>query len=387
VLAVLAAASATGCEACLYPPTASTDLVAELAEAFGHEGAVFSRRDELGLPSVDELLAGHSSDDWSGDVSAERPHLVLTTGTTGRPKAVRHDWSRLVASALESTLVDDERWLLAYGMNQFGGLQVLIHVMCAGATLVATDAFSPVLGLKALREHAVTHASATPTYWRFLLNELADDGGMVPPLRQITLGGEAPDQLVLDRLAATFTDARLTHIYAANELGAVRSVHDARVGLPLSALDDAGDVELKVVDGELWARAPRAMLGYHDAPSVDGAEWRATGDLVEIVGDRLLFRGRTSDVINVGGVKVHPLPIEERLSGIDGVAAARVFGRSNALTGAVVAVEIVAAPGSDPDDIDTAVRDACANLPPASRPRSIRFVDAIRVEGNKIIRR
>ena len=48
------------------------------------------------------------------------------------------------------------------------------------------------------------------------------------------------------------------------------------------------------------------MLGYYGEEPVDADAWRPTGDLVEIVGDRIEFRGRVSEIINVGGVKVHP---------------------------------------------------------------------------------
>src|SRR6185437_9108236 len=102
---------------------------------------------------------------------------------------------------------------------------------------------------------------------------------------------------------------------------------------------------LRVEDGELWVRTAAGMLGYagHEAPGVPSASdtpvtpvtpvtagsWQPTGDLVEVVDDRVLFRGRRSEVINVGGVKVHPLPVEERIAALPDVAAARVFGRPN----------------------------------------------------------
>ena len=56
------------------------------------------------------------------------------------------------------------------------------------------------------------------------------------------------------------------------------------------------------------------------------------------LGDRILFRGRRSEVINVGGVKVHPFAVEERVLAVPGVDIARVFGRPNRLSGAIVAV-------------------------------------------------
>jgi acyl-coenzyme A synthetase/AMP-(fatty) acid ligase len=234
----------------------------------------------------------------------------------------------------------------------------------------------------------VQYASATPTYWRFVLAELRSDGGAVPPLRQITLGGEAVQSRLLDELAAAFPHARISQIYGANESGNLRSVRDNRNGLPLSALteDPDADVALKIVDGELWVRSRIGMLGYYGEPPIDADAWRPTGDLVEIVGDRVKFRGRATEIINVGGVKVHPLPIEERISSVDGVQLVRVFGRANALAGHIVAVEIVPEPGYDVDELDATVRDACADLEPAARPRSIKFVESVETTGNKMAR-
>jgi acyl-coenzyme A synthetase/AMP-(fatty) acid ligase len=147
-----------------------------------------------------------------------------------------------------------------------------------------------------------------------------------------------------------------------------------------------------VQDGELWVRAGAGMLSYVGAGETDpsGDEWRRTGDLVEVVDGRVLFRGRTSEVINVGGVKVHPLPVEERISALGAVAAARVYGRANRLTGAIVAAEVVPVGGVEGVDLDALrdqIRDAVSDLPRAWQPRSVAFVDAIETRGDKTVRR
>jgi acyl-CoA synthetase (AMP-forming)/AMP-acid ligase II len=178
-------------------------------------------------------------------------------------------------------------------------------------------------------------------------------------------------------------------VYAASEVGSTGSVRDGRSGLHLSVLErgDDADVAMKIVDGELWVRSRIGMLGYYGEDPVDPDAWRPTGDLVEIVGDRIEFRGRTTEVINVGGVKVHPLPIEDLVEAVPGVQIARVFGRPNKMTGAIVAVEAVTAPGADPDAVTAAIREACADLPAAARPRSIRIVDELATLGGKRTRR
>ena len=389
VAGALAAASLVGIEACMYPPTDDPAELAGLAERFDHD-LVLTRRSDVPAP-----LRALDPDAVRSDVPAPaeppqaRPHLVLTTGTTGAPRGVRHDWNRLLRSTRRIAPAPGQRWLLAYGLHQFAGLQILLHVFAAGATLVAPAPRRPREGLAAMRTHGVDYASATPTYWRFLLAELRADGGPVPELVQITLGGEAVPAPVLAEIKRTFPGAKISQVYAASEFGSSGSVRDGRSGLSpdvLSRGDDA-DVAMKIVDGELWVRSRIGMLGYYGEPPVDPDAWRATGDLVDVVDDRIVFRGRTSEVINVGGVKVHPLPIEERIGAVPGVDVARVYGRPNPMTGAIVAVEIVAAPDADQDSVAAGVRAACADLPPASRPRSIKFVDSVSTAGDKIVRR
>jgi acyl-coenzyme A synthetase/AMP-(fatty) acid ligase len=124
--------------------------------------------------------------------------------------------------------------------------------------------------------------------------------------------------------------------------------------------------------------------------SEDGdGEWRPTGDLVAVEDGRVHFRGRTSEVINVGGVKVPPLPVEERIAALETVAIARVFGRANRLTGAVVAVEVVPAGGVEDADLEALrgqIKSAVADLPRPWHPRSIAFVDSIQTKGEKTMR-
>jgi acyl-CoA synthetase (AMP-forming)/AMP-acid ligase II len=391
VVALLAGASAAGVEACQYPPDEADELE-DLRERFDHE-IVVSDRDDLG--SLGARIV--RPDEWIGtgrpsrpiEPISPRPHLVLTTGTTGKPRGVRHDWERLVRNTRRVKPGTGERWLLAYGLHQFAGLQILLHVFAAGATLVAPAPRRPREGLEAMRRLGVTHASATPTYWRFLLAELHSDGGLVPELQQITLGGEAIPGPLLEELGRIFPAANISQIYASSEFGSTGSMKDGRAGLSTDVLKrgDEADIAMRIVDGELWIRSRGSMIGYYGEPAIDADGWRATGDLVEIDGDRILFQGRTSEIINVGGVKVHPLPIEDLVSAVPGVAVARVYGRPNPMTGAIVALEVVAAPGVDQDVIGAAIREACADLPSAARPRSIRFVDDVATSGSKIVRR
>lgn len=387
VWALLAGASLVGAEACVYPLAADAETVEKFRARLGHDTLLISRDDTAAegvLQSAELLSTGRPQAVESP--TAERPLMILTTGTSGHPQAAVHDWSRLLRVADRITPTPDHRWLLAYGLNQFGGLQILLHVASAHATLVAPASFLPRDGLAAMREGGVTHASGTPTFWRFLLAEILGDGGLAPALRQVTLGGEAVPSALIDKLKATFTGARISQIYGATEMGQNITVRDGKAGLPMDVLEAGGDVAFKIVEGELWVRSKSSMIGYYDEAPLDDDAWRATGDLVEVVDDRIHFRGRKSEVINVGGVKVHPLPIEDRVSQVAGVSLVRASGRPSALVGNIVALDVLPVVGIDRDELRVAIRQACSTLPPASQPRSITFVETMDTAGNKLSR-
>ncbi len=406
VVALLAASSLLGAEACVYAPDITADALLQQARTLAHH-TVVTTRDDLGdvggvggdLGDVGDLdlrpvadLRGKPAAAPEAELPRQRPLLVLTTGTTGAPRGVRHDWSRQLSRSARIRDGSGQVWLLAYGPQQFAGLQVLIHVFSSGATLVAPPVRRPQVVLSMIHDEGVDHISATPTFWRFLLAEIRADHRPPPALRQITLGGEAAPAGLLEDLSATFPDARISHIYAGSEFGSTGSVRDGKGGLPASLLarQDTEEVQLKIVDGELWIRSTATMLGYYGEDDLPDGEWWPTGDLVEVVGERIEFRGRASEVINVGGVKVHPLPVEARISAVPGVKIARVHGRPSALVGHIVVADVVADGVVDPQELIAAVRAACADLPRPSQPQRVRILTEAELEeslkGGKLVR-
>ena len=115
-----------------------------------------------------------------------------------------------------------------------------------------------------------------------------------------------------------------------------------------SAANDSRYLTLKgadyrVVDGRLQIRGADSMLGYLGGqPSgFDDDGWYDTGDLVEEHDGFLHILGRATDLINVGGLKVFPVEVEEAISALPGVLDCAVFGEAHALTGQVVVARVV----------------------------------------------
>lgn len=303
--------------------------------------------------------------------------LIETSGTTGVPKVARHSLDTLMGRLRAGGRGKrDTRWLLTYHPAGFGGLQVLLTALSFGEPLIAlTRPTAPTLAQAAL-QYKPTHISATPTFWRGLLVALGEAATQVP-LRQATLGGEIAEQTLLDRLRRLFPVARLTHIYALTEAGAVFSVHDGLAGFPESWLESGIDgVHLRVREGVLEVLSPREMASYVGATPAprtpDG--WIRTGDLVDLKDGRVHFRGRADSMLSVGGSKVMPEEVEAMLMTVPGVLDARVYGVRNPITGFLVAAEIVSGDADREGLRKRVIAAARATLDSYKVPRQLHFV-------------
>jgi acyl-CoA synthetase (AMP-forming)/AMP-acid ligase II len=306
--------------------------------------------------------------------------LLLTSGTSGPPKIAAHDLASLAGRIRPAE--SGGIWLLTYSATAFAGLQVVLTALLTGGLLVAPAHRSVPDLFRAAVDHRVTHASGTPTFWRAWL--LASAGaGVVPPLEQITIGGEAVDQATLDRLARRHPSARITHIYASTEAGALFAVNDRRAGFPAEWIDTGHDgAELRIVDGQLEVRSPRAMRGYRsgDAAPTTADRWLRTGDLVERQADRVVFCGRGDRMANIGGYKVAPERVERVLLEVDGVADVHVYPRANAITGSILVADLLCEPWQDGAAVAAAVEaHAGRMLAKHERPARIAVVDQLQI--------
>ncbi|MFM6128089.1 MAG: AMP-binding protein, partial [Sphaerospermopsis kisseleviana] len=323
---------------------------------------------------IDDSLSLASAIAQPGLARDEAPHVVVaTSGTSGPPKLVQRTWDAVLSAARLAEQWQGLGWLLAYDATRWAGIQVWGQSLLTGGRLVVPASRDPDVVARALVEEQVAILPATPTLLRRLL--ASADPGLLAAAKpeRITLGGEAADGPLLAKARDMFPAARITHVYATTELGEVFRVADGQPGFPAAWLgrELPGGVRISTRrDGELLVQLSR-----------DSAEV-ATGDVVERRGDRFEFTGRRSDVIVVGGAKVFPKRVEEVLRGVSGVVEARVYGQPSAITGELVAAEIVLADplpaGSTPEGIRAAALAACRDsLEPHGVPRILDLVKRV----------
>jgi acyl-coenzyme A synthetase/AMP-(fatty) acid ligase len=326
--------------------------------------------------------------------------VLLTSGTTGAPKLVVHTLATLTGAIFPAQPPQsDVVWGTFYDIRRYGGMQILLRALLGGGSLIVSGTGEPVADyLARLAKHGATHVSGTATHWRRALMSAA--ASMIHP-RYVRLSGEIADQGILNSLRSFYADARVGHAFASTEAGVGFEVNDGLEGFPASILDAPGSVEARVVDGSLRIRSDRTALGYLVEPlegasaarvgvlqSVSDADgFVDTGDIIERRGDRCLFLGRRTGVINVGGNKVYPEEVEAAINRHPAVRMSLVRSRRNPITGSLVAADIVLNDGTPPpgagaiaETLRQEILGICrATLPPYKIPASLRFVSALDV--------
>jgi acyl-CoA synthetase (AMP-forming)/AMP-acid ligase II len=267
---------------------------------------------------------------------------LTTSGTTGLPKVVIHDFKSLVR-VVKPTQDGRDRpvWGLLYDPSRFAGLQVLLQAIGGGGRLVVMDPHHDIARrITVLIQQGCTHLSATPSIWRKIL--------MLPiaeklALRQITLGGEIADSRLLNALHARYPSARISHIYASTEAGVGFAVTDRQAGFPVKFLEaSVNNIALKIVDGVLWVRPPlqtATPAGTHIRIDADG--FICTEDRVDVTGDRVMFLGRESTLVNVGGVKLQLEVLERKLREHPGVSECVFSPIPSPILGSVLLLQIM----------------------------------------------
>lgn len=272
--------------------------------------------------------------------------VLLTSGTTGAPKAVVHDLATLTAaikprSSAEPPIV----WATFYDIRRYGGLQIFLRAVLGGTSLVLSDSKEPIgQFLTRLAAHGATHITGTPSHWRRVLWSPAATS--IAP-RYARMSGEVADQAIIDNLRAVYPRAKVGHAYASTEAGVGFHVDDEREGFPASFLGEPRNgVEIKIKDGSLRVRSAGTAVRYlgEGRGAVAGEDgFVDTGDVIVVRGERCYFAGRTGGIINVGGSKVHPEEVEAVINRHPDVRMSLVRPKKNPITGSVVVADVVLA--------------------------------------------
>jgi len=283
--------------------------------------------------------------------------VLFTSGSTGRPKAVLHSVERFLAKFQRP---GRSLCTLAFLLfDHIGGLDTLFYTLCNGGTLVLVRRRDPDSIFATIQTHGVEVLPSSPSFLRLACLAGSQLKYNLSTVKVITYGAEPMDATTLTRINALFPTAEIIQRYGTTETGSPSTRSRAKDSLWVSF--NKNGVETKVVNEVLWIRNAGSMLGYLNSPTpIDEFGWYCTGDLVDLDGEWIRFRGRLTDLVNVGGEKVSPVEVEEVILELDLVRTAMVTGEPHPLMGKIIVAKVVLAQaGIDRKTAAQLIREHC----------------------------
>ena len=333
--------------------------------------------------------------------------MYFTSGTTGEPKMVAHDftyplghittgsfWHNLHENSLHLTIADTGWGKAAWGK--------LYGQMIAGANIFVYDheKFTPADILQKIQDYKITSLCAPPTIFRFLIKEDISKYDL-SSLEYCTTAGEALNFSVYETFLKV-TGIRLMEGFGQTEttmtLGTFPWMEPkpGSMGVPnpqyeIDLLTPDGRSAEDGEQGQIVVRTHNGKpLGlfkeyYRDAERTEDA-WHDnvyyTGDVAWRDEDGYFwFVGRADDVIKSSGYRIGPFEVESALMTHPAVVECAITGVPDEIRGQVVKATIILSKdykGKESPELIKELQDHVKKVTaPYKYPRVIEFVDEL----------
>ncbi|HTX96773.1 MAG TPA: AMP-binding protein [Mycobacterium sp.] len=367
-----------------------------------------ARAADASVVVIDPATIAADEDESRPDVAAPGRIILLTSGTTGKPKGVARTPQLRSALGVWVTILDRTRLhtgaRISVTMPMFHGLGLgmLMLTVALGGTVLTHRHFDAEAALAQASLHRADAFTAVPIVLARILDlpERVRARNPMPYLRVVISSGDRLDPSLGQRFMDAYGDV-LYNGYGSTEvgIGALATPADLReapetVGKPVAGcpvrIFDKNDrpVGPRVtgrifVGGEL---ASEAYTGGGAKTIVDGMT--STGDMGYLDNSgRLFIVGREDDMIISGGENVYPRAVENALAEHPAIADNAVIGVPDERFGHRLAAFVVLQTGSDIDA--QALRDYLkGRVSRFEQPRDIHIVASIpRNPAGKVIRK
>ncbi|HTV59784.1 MAG TPA: AMP-binding protein [Verrucomicrobiae bacterium] len=288
-----------------------------------------------------------------GDFDEETPAgLCYTSGTIGEPRGVLYTHRSNYLHTLRALQADSfaitsqDTVLVAVPMFHANGWGLPFAGPAVGARMILPGRHLEAAHLKTLIfKEGVTVAAAVHAVWLGLVEHLESEGGELPSLKRVVVGGSHCPEAVVARIEerlgvlvqTSWGMTELSPLGTIMPLDAPKAAGARGSGRPPLGLDlklvDAAGVALspqRNVIGRLRVKGASVADRYfgEDGSALDAEGYFDTGDLASIDdAGNLTIAGRTKDLIKSGGEWINPREIEEIVSSHPGVGLAAVIGR------------------------------------------------------------
>lgn len=246
--------------------------------------------------------------------------ILLTSGSSGQPKAVVHSLGNHYFNAKGSNknipVGPGDRWFLSLPLYHVSGLGIVWRCALAGGAIVFSKQHDPIGGV--IKRFSVTHVSLVATQlFRLLKNK--NDIEALQGLKAILLGGGplAEDLLKksLQLRLPIHTTYGLTEM--ASQVATSPNFRKTLTNIPKAGILPYRNLKMSS-DREILVRGKTLFRGYWKEGKIikatDQHGWFATGDLGKL--DRtggLTVTGRKDRMFISGGENIDPAEIEKVL--------------------------------------------------------------------------
>ena len=317
--------------------------------------------------------------------AADPMMLYFTSGTTGYPKGVIHDftyplahivtakyWQQAQDEGLHFT-VAETGWAKASWGKIYGQWLIGSAVM-----IYDFDNFDPKQLVTVINRYGVTSFCAPPTVYRYLVRKGIES---MPSLKHASTAGEMLAPEVFKKFTQE-TGIPLCEGYGQTETTLLMANFKGRLPREgaMGTVSPFYNIELrdkdgkKVPDGPIGAvvvippvngRQVGVVAGYLESEEQYKYVWRGgvyhTGDAAYRDSDGIYwFHGRFDDIIKTGGFRVGPYEIENVLMEHPAVVECSVIGVPDKLRGQAIKAVIVPGHGYEPTmELELAIKEFC----------------------------
>ena len=343
------------------------------------------KKDVPGFRNLTAEAAAASETLVRQETSVTDPMLMyFTSGTTGYPKGVIHDFSYPLAH-----IVTAKYWQQA----EDGGLQFTVaetgwakaswgkiygQWLVGSAVMVFDfDNFEPKQLCAVINRYGVTSFCAPPTVYRYLVRKGIPD---MPSLKHASTAGEmlAPEVfrkftdktgiLLCEGYGQTETTLLMANFCGnapvAGSMGTISPFYNIELrgknGQPVG-IGEIGEV---VIVPRSDGKQPGVFCGYLDNEDQYNYVWRGgvyhTGDAAYMdENGRYWFHGRFDDIIKTGGYRVGPYEVENVLMEHPAVLECSVVGVPDTLRGQAIKAVVVLGNREPSAELEKEIKDFC----------------------------
>jgi fatty-acyl-CoA synthase len=389
----------------------------QLADVVEHEGIGAVVHDdefaEIGAGCGAGVILDESAiDELAGSTKTVAPApkpsrvVILTSGTTGRPKGAARSSDSAGIAGLAAVLDripfrSGDVEVIAAPMFHAWGFSNLLLGLGRCTTNVVTRRFDPERTVALVAEHRARVLVVVPVMLQRIMALPKDvlDAHPTPDLEVIAASGSAIAGSLVTAILDQFGPV-LHNLYGSTEVAVatVAGPDDLRkapttagqvvFGVRVEILDASGEPVPTGSVGRIFVGGSMKFDGYTNGGDKERVRGLlSSGDMGRFDGPLLFVEGRDDDMIVSGGENVFPQEVEELLIAHPDVADAAVVGVPDDEFGQALAAFVVLAEGGRLDA--AAVRDHVrAQLARHKVPRSITFLDELpRNATGKLLRR